>query len=67
MDLLQRNPELSVEEVAEKIKVNFKTVSEHLRRLAAAGLILKRYEAQTVRHKLTDRGQSILKFSRILE
>lgn len=67
LDLLQKKPELSVEEVADALNVNFKTISEHLRRLAISGLLLKRYEAQTVRHKLTNRGISILKFSRILE
>ena len=67
MDLLQRKPELSVEEVADILKINFKTASEHIRRLAIAGLLIKRYEGNFVRQKLTSRGQSILKFLRILE
>ena len=67
MDLLQRKPELSVEEVADILKINFKTASEHIRRLAIADLLIKRYEGNFVRQKLTSRGQSILKFLRILE
>ncbi|MBI3627740.1 MAG: winged helix-turn-helix transcriptional regulator [Candidatus Sungbacteria bacterium] len=67
LDLLQKYPELSVADIAEALGVNFKTISEHIRRLAEAGLVLKRYEAQTVRHKLTPRGIGILKFLRILE
>ena len=67
LELLQRKPELSVEEVSDILDINFKTASEHLRRLAIAGLLLKRSEGNNVRHKLTARGESILKFLRILE
>lgn len=67
LELLKREPELSVDEISEKLNINFKTASEHLRRLAIAGLLLKRSEGNNVRHKLTERAQSILKFLRILE
>lgn len=67
LDLLQKQPELSVDEIATNLKINFKTASEHVRRLAIAGLVMKRYEGNFVRHKLTSRGLSILKFLRILE
>ena len=65
--LLKKNPEMSVDEVTSNLKMNVKTASEHLRRLAIAGLVLKRYEGNCVRHKLTLRAESILKFLRILE
>lgn len=67
MELLKRSPELSVAEIAEMLNVNFKTVSEHTRRLAIAGLVLKRYEGHAVRHKLSKRGTQVLKFLRTLE
>lgn len=67
MELLQKNPELSVAQIANKLKINFKTASEHIRRLAIAGIVLKRADSTNVRHKLTVRGESILKFLRILE
>ena len=67
LDLLHKKPELSVDEIATELKINLKTASEHLRRMALSGLIMKRYEAQFVRHKITSRGSSILKFLRILE
>ena len=67
LDLLQKKPELSVDEIATSLNVNFKTVSDHVRRMAIAGLLMKRYEGNFVRHKLTPRGISILKFLRILE
>ncbi len=67
IELLKRKPELSVAGIADELKINFKTASDHIRRLSIAGLVLKRYEGNFVRHKLTKRAQSILKFLRILE
>jgi DNA-binding transcriptional ArsR family regulator len=67
LELLKKQPELSVIEISEKVNINFKTASEHIRKMTIAGLILKRYEGNLVRHKLTSRGESILKFCRILE
>jgi len=65
--LLRKKPELSVIEIAEELKINMKTASEHVRRLAIAGLVLKRSAGNAVRHKVTDRGVSVLKFLRTLE
>lgn len=65
--LLERVPELSVLEITEALDVNFKTISEHVRRLAIAGLVLKRNDGNSVRHTLTPVGKSILKFLRTLE
>ncbi len=67
LELLEKHPELSVAQIAERLKINFKTASEHIRRLAIAGLLIKRSDGNNVRHKLTSRGISILKFLRILE
>ena len=65
--LLARTPELSLAEIADTLRINFKTASEHLRRLVQAGLVMKRNEGNFVRHALTHLGASILKFLRILE
>ncbi|MBI2047576.1 MAG: winged helix-turn-helix transcriptional regulator [Parcubacteria group bacterium] len=67
LELLKNSPELSVEEIAERLRINFKTASEHVRRLAIAGLVLKRSEGNYVRHKITLNAKTILKFLRILE
>lgn len=67
VELLARKPELSVDEIASEFKVNYKTIAEHIRRLAIAGLVMKRNEGHMVRHALTPRGKSILKFLRTLE
>jgi len=67
LDTLDRHPELSVFDVSERLSIDFRTASEHLRKLTVAGLIMKRHEGATVRHALTSRGKYILKFCRTLE
>lgn len=67
LQLLERQPELSVVDISERLQTNFKTISEHIRRLAIAGLVLKRSAGNSVLHKLTDQAQSVLKFLRTLE
>lgn len=66
-ELLKKHPELSVIEISEELNINFKTASEHIHRLAIAGLVMKRSDRANVRHKLTDQGSNILKFLRTLE
>ena len=67
MELLRREPELSVDQISERLSVGYENASDHLRKLAIAGLVLKRSEGNTVRHKLTERGESILVFCKILQ
>ena len=67
LELLKEKPELSVAEIATTLKINFKTAAVHVQRLAIAGLVLKRNEGNAVRHKITPRAESILKFLRTLE
>ena len=67
LELLAREPDLSVAEVSEELGVDFRTISEHLRRLHSAGLVLKRNVGNEVEHVLSGTGRSILKFLRTLE
>ncbi|MEK7531497.1 MAG: helix-turn-helix domain-containing protein [Patescibacteria group bacterium] len=67
IELLSLESELSVSDVSEKLDVNFKTISEHIRRLAIAGLVVKRSDGTSIRHKLTLRAVTVLKFLRTLE
>lgn len=66
LEHLAAHPELSVAEVSAQLKIHFKTAAAHMQRLAIAGLVMKRNDANSVRHKLTTRGASILKFLRTL-
>ena len=67
MDLLDAQPDLSLMKITEKLNINFKTASEHVRRLALAELVTKHNHGAKVLHRLTKRGVVILKFLRTLE
>ncbi len=67
LDLLKREPELSVEEIAEKLKIGYQNASDHVRKMAIAGLVAKRSDGSSVRHKLTSRAEYILVFCKRLE
>ena len=67
LELLEKEPELSILDISKVLKVNFKTISEHVKRLATAGFVLKRSDSNSVRHKITKRGATILMFLRTLE
>ena len=62
LELLAAYPELCLGEISEKLQIEIRTASEHLRRLTASGLVLKRYAGRKVRHGLTERSHCILKF-----
>ncbi|MFA5791638.1 MAG: hypothetical protein WC884_01210 [Candidatus Paceibacterota bacterium] len=67
LELLGKEPELSVQEVSEKLKSEMKNISSHITKMAVAGLLIKRSDSKSIRHKLTKRGNNILKFVRMLE
>ena len=67
LELLQKTPELSVEEIAEKLSIGYVSASDHIRKLAIAGLVMKRNDNKAVRHKLTPRAKVILTFCKTLE
>lgn len=66
LELLKEEPELSVEDIAEKLHIGYQNASDHVRKLAIAGLVMKRAEGSSVRHKLTPRAESILVFCKRL-
>ena len=67
LDLLQRKPKLSLINISHELKVNFKTIGEHVRRLHIAELVSKHNLARDVEHELTKRGRHVLTFLRTLE
>jgi len=67
MDLLEKEAELSVMDIAEHLAIDFRTTSEHLRKLVISGLVMKRSDGTSVRHAMTKQGKDILKFCRTLE
>ena len=67
MELLKREPELSVDEISERLHIGYENASDHIRKLAIAELVLKRNEGTIVRHKLTPRAEAILVFCKKLQ
>lgn len=65
--LLEREPELSVEDISERLAIGYKNASDHVRKMAIAGLLMKRSDGFSVRHKLTPLAQTVLAFCRKLE
>ena len=66
LELLKREPELSVADVSDKLKMGYENASDHIRKLALAGLVMKRNNGPSVLHKLTPRAESILMFCKTL-
>ncbi len=56
------HPGISVEEIADRLKGNEKTISEHTRRLVQAGLVEKKYVGRTVAHTLSPYGKTFRQF-----
>ena len=53
---------ISVDGIAENLHGNFKTISEHIRRLTQAGLVDKKYKGTTVTHSLSPYGKVFIEF-----
>ncbi len=66
LELLEKNPEMSLASISKVLNVNFRTASDHIRKLAVAGFVVKRSEGLTVRHKITIKGMSVLNFLKTL-
>jgi len=67
LELLEKEPELSVVDIAEKLKIGYENASDHIRKIATSGLLMKRNDGPSVRHKLTPLALSILAFCKRLQ
>ena len=65
--LLDASPGLSLLNIAQHLKFNFKTAADHIQRLVTAGLVSKGRNSGSVPHRLTKRGQIVLGFLKTLE
>ncbi len=57
---IKNNPGISVEALADLLKLNYQTMSVHLRQLYRTGLVTKSYKGKFVEHKLTSDAESIV-------
>ena len=67
LEMLSTVSDACLTEIVNELGLNNKTASEHLRRLALADLITKKYHGRWVEHRLTDRASAVLTFLRKLE
>lgn len=58
--LVNKRPGISLDDIAGAMNVNFKTLSEHTRRLVQAGLLNKKYQGRMVSHSLSPYGRRLL-------
>ena len=59
---LAKQPGINLDDLCFELMGNVKTISEHTRKLALAGLIEKKYLGRTVIHTLTGEGESLHRF-----
>lgn len=67
LDLLNKEPELSVDDIADKLGIGYENASDHIRKLAIAGLVMKRNQGTSVLHKITPIAVFIIVFCKKLE
>ena len=60
--LVAQKPGITLIDIAEEVHANMKTIAEHVRCLALAGLLEKNHAANTVEHKLTPYGKKFHAF-----
>lgn len=60
--LVRENKGITLEGIVKNTGGNFKTISQHTRRLVQAGLLNKRYEGRAVLHSLSPYGERFVKF-----
>jgi len=60
--LIAKNEGISLESIAGSLDCNFKTISEHTRKLVQAGLVDKKYYGRTVAHTLSPYGKIFCEF-----
>lgn len=63
--LLAKQPGLTLDQIAQTLNANGKTISDHTRRLAHAGLIEKKYFGNSVEHSLTTTGKRLYEFLKV--
>jgi len=60
--LVAKNEGLTLDGIVESLDCNFKTISEHTRKLAHAGLVNKKYKGRSVLHSLSPYGKIFHEF-----
>lgn len=62
LGLIAKDDGISLDDIADSLNCNIKTISEHTKKLVQAGLINKKYRGRLVAHSLSPYGQTFHKF-----
>ncbi len=62
--LIDKKSGMTLDEIAEALNCNMKTISEHTRRLVQAGLLNKKYQGRAVAHSLSPYGKKVINFTK---
>jgi len=65
--LVESNPGITVWDIADALKANRKTISQHTRYLVQAGLMHKRYKGRNVEHTLSPYGKMLSRFIKLFK
>ncbi len=60
--LVFKNSGITLENIADNLDCNIKTISEHTRRLVQAGLLNKSYKGRKVEHSVSPYGENFCTF-----
>ena len=61
-EFIDKNKDITLDQIIKNLKANEKTIGEHTRRLFQAGLINKRYQGNFVLHSLSPYGKKFVSF-----
>ena len=64
LHIINTNDGMILEQIAEALDCNIKTISEHTRRLVQAGLLNKKYQGREVAHSLSPYGKKFIEFTK---
>ena len=67
IELIYIRPNLSVNDIADNLNMDFRNASQHLQKMASSGLVFKHNEGNEVLHSLTALGMKIRVFLRKLK
>lgn len=62
LSIVGKNDGITLDEIADTLKANIKTISQHTRSLVHAGLLNKSYRGREVSHSLSPYGKAFLSF-----
>ena len=60
--LINKNPNITLDQIASLLGGNFKTISEHTLKLVHSGLVYKKYVKNNVTHSLSPYGKKFVNF-----